>query len=491
VAAEAKAAEDVAGEIEQWRDSADKREALARLSERFWNTSDQRYLWGCASLLKHFEGDLTYHQDAQWRIIASLAYGEEKGEPGLRERIRYDEVGPSYLRVMNALRASCRFPPPRARGARRPRLLWICHNVMGGSHSPTLVAMEYCSRIVSLMGIDVMVMDSRLYPDRLQSDMYGLRWTLDERPPGLTEFRRNGSQMMLYTAAEFGMTTAKLLECGRAALAFDPDWIVAHGHFNTIGDLLAPNFPTVCVDTTRLEPISLAPAYVLFDGIVQRLRMPATGLLPRTPRVHRLRSSIPLADKTASLERSRFGLAPEDYVYIIVGYRLAGEITEAFEEVLARILGDVPRAVVLTVGGKRVWRNPRLITEERRLRHINFEENLRALTAICDCYINPDRQGGGMSADLARIEGVPVLTLRDNDVAAVIGNDNALPDLDALAQRAIELGRDPAAHEAARVRMRAIRDALPDFDDTIRAFVGILEETARDTVVAPPLAATA
>jgi len=85
-----------------------------------------------------------------------------------------------------------------------------------------------------------------------------------------------------------------------------------------------------------------------------------------------------------------------------------------------------------------------------------------------------------MSGVLAMYEGVPVLTLPDNDVAGAIGNDNAVPDLDALARRAIELGRDPAAHEAARNRMREIQAASPNFDDTVRAFVGILEETARE-----------
>jgi hypothetical protein len=473
------AAPDAAAEIERLCAGEDKRDALAQLSQLFWKNSDQRFLWGCARLLRHFEGDLTYHHDALWRMIASLAFGEEKGEPGLRERIRFEEIGPSYLRVMTALRANCRFPP-RPKATPRPRrLLWISHNVLRGSHSPTLVATEYCTRLVSLMGIDVMIMDSRLYPDRQQSDMSGLYWTLDKRPAGLSEFRRDGAKMVLYTAPEFGMSAAKVLACGKAALAFDPDWIVAHGDCNTIADLLALHFPTVCVDTTRREPLSLAPHFVLFDDIVQHLRMPATGLLPRTPQIHRLRSNIPLAANAVPMKRAQFGLAQEDFVYLLVGYRLSGEITEAFEAVLARILNAVPNAVILTVGSKRDWRSARLKGEASRVRHINFEENLRGLTALCDCYLNPERQGGGMSADLARIEGVPVLTLRDNDVAAVVGNDNALPDLETLARHAIELGTNPAAFEAARARMRAIRDALPEFDDTVRAFVAILDEAAR------------
>src|ERR1700723_1719486 len=57
------AAPDAAAEIERLCAGEDKRDALAQLSRLFWKSSDQRFLWGCARLLRHFEGDFTYHHD--------------------------------------------------------------------------------------------------------------------------------------------------------------------------------------------------------------------------------------------------------------------------------------------------------------------------------------------------------------------------------------------------------------------------------------------
>src|SRR6202043_3378464 len=102
------------------------------------------------------------------------------------------------------------------------------------------------------------------------------------------------------------------------------------GQFNLIGDLLARCFPTVCIETTRTEPISQAHSFILFDRIVRELRMPATGLLPRQPAVYSLSSHLPVPEKTNDYAREQFGLGADGIVYVVVGYRLSGEITDEF-----------------------------------------------------------------------------------------------------------------------------------------------------------------
>jgi hypothetical protein len=87
----------------------------------------------------------------------------------------------------------------------------------------------------------------------------------------------------------------------------------------------------------------------------------------------------------------------------------------------------VPRAVILTVGGRPDYRHRRLKTLSHRLHHIDFEPDLRALFTLCDRYLNPPRQGGGMSALLALVEHVPILTLPNCDVAGFVGNADSLP----------------------------------------------------------------
>lgn len=473
-------------EIEQLIAADDKRNAMARLSALFAKRQDLRYLLACAKLLKHFESYLAYHHDALWRIVGCTAVGKEEGGTRLRDKIIYEEAGPSYLRVIKQLAANCRFPPRIPHGSPRKRLLFLSHALFGGSaapdgyHSPTVVALEYAGGLARLFDLDVLLLDMRSYPETLDSDFVGAAWTHDHRAAGFAQRTYRNGAVPVYTARTRGMSMEKIVECVQVALQFNPDWVITHGHFSTIGDLLAAQFPTVCLEMTRSEPISLAHSFILFEGMVRELRMPATGLLPRVPKLFSLSSHVPLREKRATYDRARFGLPPQAVVYAIVGYRLGREITDAFEAAMARILEAVPEAIILTVGGQRKYHDPRLASMSTRLRHIEFEPDLRSLFALCDCYLNPPREGGGTSALMALLEHVPILTLPNCDVAGVIGNADSLPDLDRLTERAIAIGLDARQRSEARERAKAILEQAPDFDDTLRELEQILTETRED-----------
>src|SRR5579864_6288367 len=461
----------------------DKQEALARLSSLFSARGrDIRYLWACAQLLQHFEPYLSYHHDVLWRIIGSTWLAQTCGTEALRDKIFYEAVGPSYLRVVNAVAGTCRFPPHLPTSNERRRLLFVSHALISPNvHSPTLVAFEYIGALARLFDVEIMLLDARHYPKEPSSDFVsGSSWAHGSRAPGLSSLNLAGHPIMIYTTKTQGMTEEKLVDAVNVALRFNPDFVIAHGWFNFIGDLLARRFPTVCMEMTRTEPVSQAHSFILFENMVRHLRMPATGLLPHEPKTYSLNSLLPPPPRVASYARERFGLTADHIVYVIVGYRLHSDITDAFDEVLAHLLDHVPNAVILTVGNQRRYRHPRLLAAADRVRHLGLESDLRALYAICDCFLNPPRQGGGGSALLAVAEHLPILTLPDCDVAGVIGNANAVVDLDELAARAIALGRDANFRAEARAAAKALWENVPKFDDTVRALWDVLIETKMD-----------
>lgn len=459
----------------------DKQEALARLSSLFSARGrDIRYLWGCAQLLPHFEPYLSYHHDALWRIVGStwLACGAEQ----LRDKIFYEALGPSYLRVVNTIAAKCRFPPCLPSGGERRRLLFVSHAFISPEfHSPTLVACEYMRTLARLFDVEILLLDARHYPKERSSDFVsGYAWAHGSRAPGLSGLNLADRSIMIYTTKTQGMAEEKLVEAMNVALRFNPDFVIAHGWFNFIGDLLARRFPTVCMEMTRTEPVSQAHSFILFENMVRRLRLPATGLLPYEPKTYSLNSLLPPPPRVATYGRERYGLTADHIVYVIVGYRLYSEITDAFEEVLVRLLDDAPNAVILTAGNPRRYRHPRLLAAADRVRHLGLVSDLRALYAVCDCFLNPPRQGGGGSALLALAEHLPIITLANCDVAGVIGNANTVVDLDEFASRAIALARDAQFRADARAAAKALWENAPKFDDTVRALWDVLIETKMD-----------
>lgn len=467
-------------EISRFLAGEDKQHALEQLSILFLKDRDFRYLLACARLLRHFEPYLAYHHDALWRIIGSTAAGNENDRAALRQRIMYEEVGPSYLRVAQRLADTCRFPPRTPPGPRRPRLLYVAHVIKPGDHSPSMEAFEFSLALERQFDVDIMLLDARTFPRERASDFVGAVWQHTDRSPGFGRIGAKNHSVLTYTATNQGMSTEKIVECIQAALHFNPDYVITQGNCNLIGDLLAQHFPAVCMEMSRAEPISRAPTFILFEDIVRELQLPATGLLPHMPKIRRLRSIMPIREKAVIYTRERFGLAGDQIVYVVVGYRLPVEITDAFEAVMARILEAVPCAVIFTVGVKRDYRHPVLKAMPERLPHFNFEPELRSLLALCDCYLNPPRQGGGTSALIALNEDVPVLSLGNSDVGGVVGAEHTVADLDALAERAIRIGLDPAARSAARAEARGILTSAPRFEESIAELWSALVETRED-----------
>lgn len=57
--------------------------------------------------------------------------------------------------------------------------------------------------------------------------------------------------------------------------------------------------------------------------------------------------------------------------------------------------------------------------------HIRFlgeQKRLQGAIAMTDLFVNPPRVGGGAGAHLALLEGIPIITLKNCDVASLAGD---------------------------------------------------------------------
>lgn len=155
-------------------------------------------------------------------------------------------------------------------------------------------------------------------------------------------------------------------------------------------------------------------------------------------------------EPSASVARADLDLALEDFVFAVVGNRLASELTPEFAAVMAELLRN-PRARILVMGNHPAFdaflaAHPGL---EDRVRYLGFRDDVVSVMAVCDAYLNPDRAGGGRSAAYAQMVGLPVLTLARGDVASTAGVEGAHADYAALVVEARRLMDEPD-HLAAR-----------------------------------------
>lgn len=111
-----------------------------------------------------------------------------------------------------------------------------------------------------------------------------------------------------------------------------------------------------------------------------------------------------------------------------VGNRLDKDVDPIFWGMMERVLKMEQRTALVFIGDA----VPERLIEEshfkERVYKIGYQQDLMAAYACVDLYVNPRRAGGGFSAEMALMAGVPVVTLPGCDVALRVGEEFTVSD---------------------------------------------------------------
>lgn len=143
-----------------------------------------------------------------------------------------------------------------------------------------------------------------------------------------------------------------------------------------------------------------------------------------------------------SIWRHDLGLPDDKFLMAIVGNRFDREVDVSFLAIMERVVSQETRASLVFIGEK----VPEKLLGESRLDghiyRIGYQEDLMAAYSCMDLYVNPKRQGGGGSAVMALMAGVPVVTLPGGDVAWNVGVDFTVADERQMEEEILRYIRD-------------------------------------------------
>jgi glycosyltransferase involved in cell wall biosynthesis len=223
--------------------------------------------------------------------------------------------------------------------------------------------------------------------------------------------------------------------------------VVSYGDWNMVSDLLAQRYPVVHVPAAIGSAMSMG--HVLLHPELDDF-----DIEPLEDQVgeYSLFSFKPLMPQvsTEPITREELGIPEDAFCYVVVGNRLPEEIDHRFLSAVKTLLKNDKTARIVVVGsnynGEVEARLPHKY--ERRVIHLPFQDDLIALFKCCDAFLNPFRQGGGVSGFLAIRAGLPVVTLRDCDVASHSGREWASANYDDYITHAKRLLEDEAYRAA-------------------------------------------
>lgn len=176
-------------------------------------------------------------------------------------------------------------------------------------------------------------------------------------------------------------------------------------------------------------------------------------------------------DETSNViyEREKFGWNRDDFIIVTVGARLNYDIDDELLEYMYCILENEKNFKWLLVGDFLEGKGEKFDSFVRKKKIIpwGYEHNLESLYKICDVFLNPKRDGGGVSIRLAMKQGVPIATLDSSSgVKARMSSDLLVHGgYQELMQYIMNLYKDKELYNVVSMKTRkVIDDLLKDSD---------------------------
>jgi glycosyltransferase involved in cell wall biosynthesis len=171
-----------------------------------------------------------------------------------------------------------------------------------------------------------------------------------------------------------------------------------------------------------------------------------------------------IAEKSQNnYSRAEVDLPDDQFLIAIVGNRLDMEIDAEFVSVMQEIIEKIPDAAFVFIGevgtikaffDKEVFEN--------HIYYLGYRDDLMDVYSILDLYMNPKRQGGGFSGEMALMEGIPVVSLPDCDVANNVGEDFVVQDYEEMVETVCRYASDEEFYQAKKMSAQARAESDTD-----------------------------
>ena len=151
-----------------------------------------------------------------------------------------------------------------------------------------------------------------------------------------------------------------------------------------------------------------------------------------------------LAENTKdAFSRTELELPEDKFLIAIVGNRLNEDLNIRFIALMETLLSEAPQIDFVVIGN--ISSVKEKLTETiftDRVHYLGYQEQLVKVYPALDLYSNPERTGGGLSAVMALITGIPVVTLPNCDIAGNVGEEFVAADYDKMIETVIRYTSD-------------------------------------------------
>lgn len=225
---------------------------------------------------------------------------------------------------------------------------------------------------------------------------------------------------------------------------FNPDVIYSNSDLSIAREILYPYYPTIYVSHGGMNFSTLADKYILYKEIRNKIMdiNKEINLIEESKIVKALQG-IDISNPKKHINKYDYNIKDNEFILITVGNRLMSDMNEKFINTICNFINSKNDVKWIIVGRdirNYIKEKYKEILIREKIILIDYEEDLAALYKISDVYVNPVRNGGGMSIAMAMNQGVAVLVTENSvDGVSWVGKKNSVKNEGLAYQEELEL----------------------------------------------------
>lgn len=350
--------------------------------------------------------------------------------------------------------------------------------VLGERHAPTKTLLDRCYVLQKFLKKRVIIVNTAMQLTGKGAAPYYRQYEAGYLPElcnqSILSFR--GENFEFYQCENHMPdleTIASLVETIRQR---KPYYMLNIGGSDICADICGMFVPEITISTVFSKVATSCGEYQLIDKELTEQDDRLLQILGvKAEHVKRVGFTFSFKEQRHKYTRVQLGLRENDFVILIVGWRLDSEVTDEFLEILQRVVQVEERARVAFMG--RFDGFEERLTGYPVLRqfscNMGVQEDALAVTECCDLYVNPKRTGGGSSASEALYQGVPVVTLPMGDVSVAAGEMFHVKDYEEMEHQILRYAEDTVYYKKmsrhAKERAEYLLDSKGSFGTVITA----------------------
>ena len=349
------------------------------------------------------------------------------------------------------------------------------------NHAPTKTALDRCYHLIKTLEKEVILINTRevLTKNGFIPFYNCIGGNVIDNYNTTNSINYKDITLPYYQPQQAMPNLSDILNILQIVQEYKPYMILNIGSYNLTADLCSNLVPSASIATV-FSSIPTSMSQFLVTGQVPnntQLEIQSKYGIQKEQIIHS-QFTFDLKEQTHQFTKKELNLPENKFLGVIIGARLDDEIDDVFIQMLLKSI-DIGLHVVF-IGKFSSYEQYCSSFETLKINSTNlgFQDDVLAITELCDIYLNPKRSGGGSSVLEALVKGKPAITLKQGDVYVNATDEFAVDSYEEMTNQLKRYMTDKHFYEEKSKKALLRSSELMDTAEQLKKLIAAIENNS-------------